>query len=276
MNTIRLQVLGFMLLALVLIYPLALAKTHAPELEYTISDKGLSGPSTALGGYTWVALKSTAKIPRVALVLRLEDGATLDGAVAEMNGFFTGTLRGPPKFVRDGIGGPGPTTTGQRNAAGMVLKPGLYMVFSTELGRPDYLRKSDAVLLRVAGASGAAAPTPDYTVKMTEFKFTVSPSQVKAGKHLFRVENEGKQSHFMFVMPLKTRTSFGQARQLELEAEGNGFNVGMYGPAMGTFVMDGGYSNDVWLDLKPGEYMMICYIRDSQKHGMMYHLIVNP
>ncbi len=266
-------IISSLLLALGLICSLALAQ-KTPELIYTLSDKGLSGPATVAGGYTWIHFKNTAKGPRTAQVLEVKPGTTLNQAVNDMNSIFKSNFQSQPKYVGAGIGGPAPTATGQSNSVGMTLKPGLYMVWTSSL-ESNSLRKADALMLRVTGSSGAVVPTPDYSVKLKKLRFAFS-APVKAGKHLFRVENADPMPHWMWVMALQPGKTFEQAQKEELKGN-NLFNKGgYYGPVMGTFVIDSGYSNDVWLDLKPGEYMVICYVMDHQKAGMMYHLTVQP
>ena len=88
---------------------------------------------------------------------------------------------------------------GAAGEVGVVLKPGRYVVYADRVTDRGPAITPVTTLSVTPSEHSAAPPTPDYTVKMVDYAF---PANVKAGKHLYRVENLGRQEHTMFVSKL--------------------------------------------------------------------------
>jgi uncharacterized cupredoxin-like copper-binding protein len=94
-------------------------------------------------------------------------------------------------------------------------------------------------------ASGRSA----VSISATEFKFTPSNVDVKAGQVAFRLKNDGGAPH-------------------ALEIEGNGIEKE-------TKVINGGQTAVLGVNLKPGKYEMYCPVGNHRQMGMVGEVTVS-
>ena len=110
-----------------------------------------------------------------------------------------------------------------------------------------------------APAPTATTPTPTATtpaegrapvaISATEFKFTPSNVDAKAGRVTFRLRNDGGAPH-------------------ALEIEGQGVEEE-------TKTINGGETDELTVDLKPGTYEMYCPVGNHRQMGMEGELTVS-
>lgn len=96
-----------------------------------------------------------------------------------------------------------------------------------------------------------AAPAPSgegqkVEVKMSEFKFEISPAEVKAGKVAFDVENAGTVEHSFIIEQL----------------------------GKGSEQIRPGQEAKFELDLKPGTYNVYCDVAGHKEAGMQAQVVV--
>jgi uncharacterized cupredoxin-like copper-binding protein len=109
---------------------------------------------------------------------------------------------------------------------------------------------------------------------MVDFGFDM-PRTVKAGRSLWRVEGAGEAVHLMFIVRLLPGKSFEDAKRWAEKHDGPMPTEG-WARAVGVHALTKGLSNDVELDLAPGEYVVVCPIDGHYLHGMIQPLTVTP
>ena len=243
-----------------------------PTVHVTATEYAFDAPDTLTAGQTTFHLMNHGKELHHLVLLRLAPGQTV-ADLQRMN-----PDAGPPPNVTM-IGGPNPAVPDGSAEATVDLKAGQYAMIcvipSSVDGKVHLLKGMIRGLTVVEGASTAAAPTPDITIKMTDYAFDPS-TPLTAGHHVLRVENAGPQVHELVMVKLdagKTMADFAKwAEKLQGPPPGQ--------PLGGASPMSTGESNTVTVDLSPGEYGFICFVGDSKDgkphlaHGMVKQFTV--
>jgi hypothetical protein len=125
--------------------------------------------------------------------------------------------------------------------------------------------------LTVAGQSGAQLPKPTATVTASEYKFLTRG--LKSGSNLVRFVNAGKQVHHLQMFAILNGKSLADARAALLS------NSPPAGPpainpdqGIGTAVV--GLHGELLMpmDLKPGKYLLACFMPDLGTTGPPHFL----
>ena len=116
-----------------------------------------------------------------------------------------------------------------------------------------------ATLEVVAGDKPADTPIikADATVKLLDFSF-VLPTQIQAGRQVWKVVNQGPQPHEFLLIKLaegKTMADVGAF----MEAP---HGVPPFEDAGGLQAINPGASGWLTLDLQPGNYVALCHVPD--------------
>ena len=161
----------------------------------------------------------------------------------------------------------------------MDLTPGTYAVICVipaADGMPHVMKGMGHTITVVGGKTGASkSPTakvgaPDITVDLADYSFTISRPLTR-GHHVIRVRNTATQSHEMFVARLAPGKKAGDAMAWLESPKG----PPPLTPLGGTVGLAHGVSNDIALDLTPGDYALFCFIPDAKDgkphvaHGMV-------
>jgi hypothetical protein len=182
----------------------------------------------------------------------------------------------PPDMVS--LGGPNAAMPGGTAEVTVDLAPGEYTMLCfipSADGKPHMTKGMMKALTVTSGTSTAVMPTPDMTVKLSDYTFDM-PDTVKAGHHVIRVENSGPQQHEMVFV------------KLDAGKKGMDFvkwTNGMKGPPPGSPIngvggLTVGQSNTIQVDLTPGTYALICFVGDVKDkkphfmHGMVKNITV--
>lgn len=184
----------------------------------------------------------------------------------------------PPPADMVSVGGPNAAMPGANAEVTLDLAPGDYTMLCF-IPSPDgkmHMQKGMMKGLTVTqGTSTAVLPTPDMTVKLSDYSFDM-PDTVKAGHHVIRVENSGPQQHEMVFV------------KLDAGKKGMDFvkwTNGMKGPPPGSLIngaggLTVGQSNTIQVDLTPGTYALVCFVGDVKDkkphfmHGMVKNITV--
>lgn len=184
----------------------------------------------------------------------------------------------PPPAGLVVLGGPNAAAPGGTAEATVDLTPGEYTMVCFIPGPDGKLHMMSGMmrpLTVIQGSSTAAMPTPDMTVKLTDYAFEI-PDTIAAGRHVIRIEDAGPQMHelvFIKLEPGKTVQDFMS------------WTMKMAGPPPGSPVngaspMTVGVANTVAVDLTPGQYGLICFVEDAKDkkphfvHGMIKQITV--
>jgi hypothetical protein len=155
-------------------------------------------------------------------------------------------------------GGPGEVEAGKTAAVTQVLEPGRYYVFPTDDEPKEPIANFD-----VSSGGGGELPEADGTVTASEYKF--EGSGLKAGKATIELRNEGGEWHHFLAGQLKPGATIDEAKKFFSEENSKGPPpVDPENPALSSTVMNGGVSQLVDVELKPGKYAFFCFIADRK------------
>ncbi|MGH7670251.1 MAG: hypothetical protein ACRENQ_12245 [Gemmatimonadaceae bacterium] len=181
------------------------------------------------------------------------------------------------------LGGPGAVSPGDSTTSYLVLEPGRYTMICWWADSTGKAHIMDGMLstLTVTGQNAGAPhePAPDVYIRETDYHIAM-PTTLHAGRHVFRVDNDGPQDHdvaIVRVLPGHTEAQAEQwiaapnPRMSEAPVEALGGIVGQTRWAHTEFTAD----------LPAGDYLVVCLIPDAKDqkphfmHGMLVHLHVS-
>ena len=244
--------------------PLLASCTRAPatsSVRLVAHDYGYAVEGTPTAGTVVLTLVNEGKELHHSQLLHLTGGKTLaDLAQADLE-------HGPPAWAR-GLGGPNATEPGDSNVAYVDLDAGDYAVicFIPAADGQPHLAKGMVAGFTVAAAGAdarATAPAPDATIRLKDFSFDL-PDTLAAGRHTLLVVNDGPQPHELVLFRLddgRTSDDFMGWVQAGFKgappAQGEGGTVGL----------EPGTSNTIVRELKPGRYVLLCFVPNSAGQG---------
>jgi len=223
-------------------------------------------------GLTDFHLMNNGKEPHHLTLIRLAPGQT-PANLANLD---------PSKPLPEGMtmaGGPNFAAPGGTAEAMVELQPGNYVMvcfIPASDGKPHLLHGMVHPLTVTANPAGsAAAPTPDITLKLSDYSFEPTPA-LTAGHHVIKIENAGPQPHELVLVKLatgKTAQDFLQwAEKLQGPPPGT--------PAPGVTMLSSGGIAFITADLTAGDYAMFCFFQDAKDgkphfmHGMVKQVTV--
>jgi len=247
------------------------------RLEIDARDYSYTMPDTVPTGLTTVVMRNGGQEFHHAQLLKLEEGKTLADFLAVM----AEEAPMPPWAVH--LGGPQAAAPGDSSAVTLELTPGHYAAFCViPSPGPDgvlHVMKGMSKEFEVAGEppAGVAAPTPDATMVLDDYSFTLS-GPLAAGDRVLRVVNHAAQFHEVVIIQLAP----GKTPEDVLKWMEGGMEGALPGrPVGGTVALDSGRANDVMLHLEAGTYGLFCFLPDATDgqphiaHGMVSSLTVS-
>jgi hypothetical protein len=156
-------------------------------------------------------------------------------------------------------GGIGTTAAGKSQTVTQVLEPGIYYAFNTEgsQGRPD---PASIPAVKVTGEASDQTVEADQTVDAFEYGFKAE--RLSSGKTEIAFENTGAQPHHLLAAPLTGDSTAKDVEEAFKSEKGKPpFDEKSF---QSTAVLEGGEGQLVTLDLKPGRYVLFCFITDRQ------------
>ena len=224
------------------------------KLTFTLQGSGkesrFTAPKTAEAGLAEITLVNGSK-KKEALQLVRAEGKHSDQEVAD--GLKKAIEGKPLPGWFFAAGGVGPVPAGQLLTVTQVLEPGTYYPFNAEAGtvKPKII---------VKGEKSEEELEASATVTAIDYGFEAD--QLPAGRAEIAFENAGAQPHHILAAPL-----IGDSTAEDVES----FFKTEKGKApldekstQSTTVIEGGESQLVTLDLKPGRYVLYCFIADRQ------------
>jgi ketosteroid isomerase-like protein len=230
-------------------------------------------PDTIPAGLTTFRLRNEGKQPHHLMLYRLDRGKTLSAAVAAL---WAG---GAHPVWMHAAGGPNAVPPGGESNGTVVLTPGRYIAFC-HVKSPDnrvHFMKGMFKEVIVTPSPGAPAPLPaaDLTVMLRDYSFTFSRPPTR-GHHVIAVTNAGAQRHELILSRLRPGKSTRDfVRWIDTQ---NGPPPVM--PFGGITDIAPGETMVIQVDLAPGNYSMVCRVRDAgddqphDRHGMLAEFTV--
>ena len=227
-----------------------------PAVTFKGADFSFEGPESIPAGLITINFQNIGKEWHHAQLARLNDGVTmeqLDEAMKKNSNAALGMVN-----LVGGVGALDPNGSG---SVTLKLQEGQYLLlcFIPSADGVPHLAKGMIRPLTVKGAGATAAePKADVTVNMADFHFTM-PAEVKAGKQVWKVNNDGPQPHEIALVRLAEGKTLDDIYAWYAKPEGpQPFNMvgGMQGMNAGV---PAAFIN---LDLQPGNYVAVCDIPD--------------
>jgi hypothetical protein len=232
----------------------------APAAPSTITFKGadfsFEGPEQIPAGLNKINFQNTGQEWHHIQFARLNDGVTFQQLGETMQKDANAAM-GMVSLV-GGVGALDPNGSG---SVTLNLPEGQYalLCFIPSADGVPHLAKGMVRPLMVKGAGATnAEPKADVTVNMKDFHFTM-PAEVKAGKQVWKVVNDGPQPHEITLVRLADGKTLEDAFAWYAKPEGpQPFNMvgGMQG------ISNVGAAGFIHLDLKSGNYVAMCDIPD--------------
>lgn len=253
------------------------APAPANVVEINASDYKFEAPDQIPAGLTTFRMNDTGKEMHHATLIKLDSGKTFNDLMEGMKNMKPGTP--PPGWVIP-AGGPNAAAPGSSSALTTVLQPGNYAIvcFIPDAKGVPHVAHGMAKALTVTPNATAnnTEPNADITVTLKDYQFEFS-QPLTAGKHTLKFVTAPGQPHeftFFQLMPGK------KAEDITKFVEG-----GMKGPppAMplgGVAAMAPGQPSYYEVDLKPGDYAVVCFLEDAKDgkphfvHGMIQQIKV--
>ena len=258
--------------------PAAATPAAANEVTITASEYKFEAPDQIPAGLTTFKLNDTGKELHHATLIKLDSGKTVADLANGMKNMKPGTP--PPGWVIP-AGGPNAAPPGGGSALTMVMKPGNYAIvcfIPDAKGVPHVMHGMIKGLTVTENANAnMTEPTADVTVTLKDYQFDFS-TPLTAGKHTIKIVTAPGQPHeFTFFQLSPGKVAADLPKYVE---------TGMQGPPPalplgGVAAMAAGEAVYYTVDLKPGDYAIVCFLEDAKDgkphytHGMVQQIKVN-
>lgn len=248
------------------------ASTNIPQITITATDYAFAAPAKVEAGLVSINLVNEGKEPHHAQLARLNDGVTLEQ--------FQAALQQSPEAAFPLVsftGGPSVIDPGRNQEVTVNLAPGQYVVLcfvASHDGMPHLAKGMIAPMEVVENTKQASQPEikADATVKLLDFSF-VLPGEIKAGRQVWQVVNEGKQAHEITIIKLADGKTMEDVAAFMEAPHG----TPPFEDAGGFQAIDPGKAGWVTLDLQPGNYVALCHVPDpASGHAHMELGMVMP
>lgn len=229
-------------------------------LTFTLSGDGesakISGPSSAETGLAEITLKNERKGEGDLQLIRTEGDHSAEEVAEALEAAQKGEAF-PDWFFAGG--GVGTTAAGESQTVTQVLEPGTYYAFNTE-GSQDQPDPASVPAVEVTGEASDETVEADETVDAFEYGFKAE--QLSPGKTEIAFDNTGTQPHHLLAASLTGDSTAEDVEQAFKNEKGKPpFDEASF---QSTAVLEGGEGQLVTLDLKPGRYVLFCFISDRQ------------
>jgi hypothetical protein len=219
---------------------------------------GIAVEGQGTPGIAEVTLTNEGKGPATVQLLRIEG----DHSRQELEAAYAGAEEGKPipEWMR-AEGGVGTVRPGQSATTTQELPGGNYYAINDSADEPTF---SD---FTVTGED-AGGELPDTTGTVTasdegDKNYSFEAEGLTAGKNTVLFQNDGQQPHHLLAFPILPGKTIDDVKKFAKTDKGKppvDFEAGA-----DTTVIDGeGKSMAVELDLKKGQYALVCFISDRQ------------
>jgi uncharacterized cupredoxin-like copper-binding protein len=250
----------------------------APNVvEINASEYKFEAPDQVPAGLTMFKLNDTGKELHHATLIKLDSGKTFNDLMEGMKNMKPGTP--PPGWVIP-AGGPNAAAPGASSNLITVLEPGNYAIvcFIPDARGVPHVAHGMAKALTVTPNASAnmSEPNADITVILKDYQFDFS-QPLTAGKHTLKIVTAPGQPHeytFFQLMPGKKADDIPKYVEAGMKGPPPGVPIG------GVAAMSAGNTAYYEVDLKPGDYAIVCFLEDAKDgkphftHGMIQQIKV--
>jgi hypothetical protein len=224
------------------------------SLTFEGTEKGITGPSSAETGSAEITFQNNGKETSDLQLIRVEG----DHSTAEVAKALGAAGRGKPfpDWFFAG-GGAGTTAAGESQVVTEVLEPGTYYGVNTG-GPPD---PKAIAAVEVTGDASDEELEADGEIQAIDYGFKASG--LEAGENEILFSNTGAQPHHILASKTIGDATAADAEKF-FKSDSSGKPPLVQKGSQDTAVVEGGESQLVTLNLKPGRYVLYCFISDRQ------------
>ncbi len=281
------QTRQFLLSTLTLALLSAAAAQSAPTVTLTATKDGYQVPKQVPAGYVHFIMKNDADHPAEMQLFKLNAGMSADTLKSAVAALATaqddGSSDAEARVINSSelYGGAPEVAPKSSYDFTVKLEPGTYVISTTSsnedqknpqaLANMGYFQTFEVT----GGNNAAAAPKADYRLQLADFAFAFPPTTIASGQHTWEVANDGRQPHFVMIVPVKPGKTEADVMKF-LMSDGPGGPQGEPPVAMdemhGGGVISPGKTNYIDMNLAPGNYFAVCFITDPKTkmpHAML-------
>lgn len=232
----------------------------AQSLSFEFSGDGMaakfSGPESADSGEAEISFANETKGEAELQLIRVDGDHSAEDVVEGLKDASSGKPFPDWFFAGGGVPGIG---AGESRTVTQVLEPGTYYTANLEGGPPN---PESMIAIEVTGDESDEELEADATVKAFEYNF--EDEGLQAGENQIAFQNHGAQPHHLIVAPIKGDATIEEVEKAFASKDGGQPPLDEKGIQTATAVIEGGESQLVDVDLKPGRYAFLCFISDRQ------------
>lgn len=261
--------------------PIAARTRVVQDITIVTSEFTFDAPDTVRAGLTRIRLRNTGSEFHHVQLVQLRDGGTIKELLDTLGTGLT-TVPAGTRFV----GGPNVPPNDGVSEVTLMLRPGRYaLICLVSAGdHIPHMHKGMTRLLTVTPTRETTAsrtltpePTADVRMVLNDYGFEITPA-IRAGRRTIRVENAASQQHEAVLGRLAPGKTLADLMQWMAKRDGPmpGEQIG------GVTGLSQGEVNFVTADFTPGEYILLCFVRDVNDgkphfaHGMARQFTVEP
>lgn len=226
----------------ILVITFLIGVASAAELVVTATNEGISVPETVESGYTNFVLDNQADAVYAHEIVRLKEGANAELFKKAIIALFSdsadeATFAEIMASTDAFLGGVVGTEPGARRSVGLVLSPGIYVIYADQLADNSLVVDDahTAIITVTEAANPAPEPVADMTIKLAEYAFAL-PGDIKAGTYLVKFENIGHEDHLGFVFKLPDGMTAEEAMHSENQSPDWSMAQGVHAVGAGSTV----------------------------------------
>ncbi len=251
--------------------PAASTSAALNVVNITASEYKYDAPDQIPSGVTTFHLVNTGKEPHQASLIRLDSGKTYADMMAGMKTMKPGAP--PPGWVVL-AGGPNAVAPGGSTDLTTNLAAGNYAIvcfIPDAKGVPHVMSgMSKGITVTPSATASVSEPTADINVTLSDYRWDFS-APLTAGQHTLKIQTAPGQPHeltLFSLMPGKTPADLVKF----FDSGDKGPPPGM--PIGGVAGMSAGNTAYFTVNLKPGDYALVCFLPDGKDgkphyaHGM--------
>jgi hypothetical protein len=257
--------------------------TTASKLSLSISEQGkkasLQAPKSTNGGLVNLSFQNKGKAPHGVQLIRYTGNHT----AADVGKQLSSNSDKTPEWLR-AQGGTGTIPGGQSDTATLNLPAGNYVAFdAAAIGGSPSGPPASADIKVTSGDTGDLPSTPATVdgAKTGKDKYAWNISGLKSGRNEITFKSGGSDAiHLIGAVPVKGKApSLGQVKE-DFSSNGPPPPYLDVQNAHFTAVLDGGSSQTLNLDLKPGKYIFFCPLTDRDggkphdQEGMLKYVTI--
>lgn len=246
-------------------------------VEIKASEYKFDAPDQIPAGLTMLKMTDTGKEMHHVTLIKLDSGKTFTDLTNGIKNMKPGTP--PPRWVIP-AGGPNAAAPGSSSSLIAVLEPGNYAIvcfIPDAKGVPHVMRgMAKALTVTPNSTANTTEPNADITVTLKDYQFDFS-TPLTSGRHTLKIVTAPGQPHeytFFQLMPGKTAADIPKYVEGGMQGPPPGLPLG------GVSAMSAGMASFYEVDLKPGDYAIVCFLQDATDgkphftHGMIQQIKV--